>query len=217
MEIRKPNVLVAGFPRTGSTYLYHLLKQHPDIHIPSLKEINYFNKDHFFLGSPEILNPRHFKSLKWYYSFFKTNKKIAMDFSIISALDIGSAERARKILGDIKILFIIRNKEDFLKSVLHTMKKWGKIYPDYQKYANFDYYINNYKQHFSKIYVISIEQINKNPQKELNLNVPKHESKKERKKVQIGYWLKHRFYMFSVKLFYKMISFTVRASAKPPR
>ena len=44
MEYKKPTVLVAGFPRSGSTYLYHLLKQHPDIYIPQIKEINYFNK-----------------------------------------------------------------------------------------------------------------------------------------------------------------------------
>ena len=62
MDIKKPNVLVAGFPRSGSTFLYHLLTQHPEIYIPKIKEINYFNKDHFFLGNPEIINPRYFKS-----------------------------------------------------------------------------------------------------------------------------------------------------------
>ena len=82
MKIKKPNVLVAGFPKCGSTFLYHLLKQHPDIFIPNIKELNYFNKDHFFISDPEILNPRYFKSADWYYGFFKSNKKTIIDFSI---------------------------------------------------------------------------------------------------------------------------------------
>jgi hypothetical protein len=222
----KPNVLVAGFPKCGSTYLYHLLKQHPDIFIPEIKEINYFNKDHFFLSEPEILNPRYFKPLKWYYVFFKSNKKIKIDFSIISALDIASARRARKTLGDIKIIFITRNKKDFLNSIKNFLEKEGAKNKNYEEYSDFDYYMDNYKRQFSNVLVISIEKLDKSPKRELrkisdflgirpwnfNLNVPRHETKDY--KFGLLHYIKRYTYFFIVRAFYKFAAFTVKARIK---
>ena len=224
----KPNVLVAGFPRSGSTYIYHILKQHPDIFIPEIKEINYFNKDHFFIDAPEIINPRYFKPRKWYYSFFKTNKKVVIDFSILYALDIASARRVKKELGAIKIIFITRNKEDFEKSVLSTIKSWGSRIPsNFKDFSDFDLYINNYKNYFDKIYVLPMEKFNKNPKKELenllnflnvkkynfNLNVSKHETKRN---PEIGkyQYLRHRAFINLIRVIYKLISFSVSGKAK---
>ncbi len=168
IKMNKPNVLVAGFPKCGSTFLYHLLKQHPDVFIPKIKELNYFNKDNFFITDPEILNPRHFKPLEWYYSFFKSDKPLKIDFSILSALDITTARRIRQTLGDIKVIFIKRNKKDFLASMKRFTEKEGGHYEKYVEYSDFDYYIKNYKKHFSKVYVVSVEKLNANP--ELGLN-----------------------------------------------
>ncbi|MBT3394984.1 hypothetical protein HOA59_02170 [archaeon] len=227
-EYKKPNVLVAGFPRSGSTFLYHLLTQHPEIYIPKIKEINYFNKDHFFLGNPEIINPRYFKSKKWYYDFFKTNKGVVMDFSILSALDISSAERVKKELGDIKIIFITRNKEDFNKSVWSTMSKWNEIYSDYKEYSNFDHYIGIYKRYFSKVYVLSLEGLNSGKNSELekltdflnvqnykfDFDVSKHESKHEKGKIGLFQYSRRKIYVNLVKLFYHLSSSTVISLAK---
>jgi hypothetical protein len=225
-KIKKPNVLVAGFPKCGSTFLYHLLKQHPDIYIPKIKEINYFNKDNFFLTNPEILNPRYFKRRKWYYSFFQTNKKIIIDFSIISSLDVASAKRVKNELGDIKIIFITRNKKDFLNSMKNFLKKEGGKIRDYEGFSNFNYYIDNYKKHFSKIHVVKLEDLNKNPKKELNkvinflkikkysfnLNVPRHETKKY--KMGLFQYIKRHSYIYLIKIFYRLISLTVAARLK---
>lgn len=225
-EENKPNVLVAGFPKCGSTYLYHLLKQHPDIFIPKIKEINYFNRDHFFIGDPDILNPRQFKSIDWYYNFFNSDKKIKIDFSILSALDITTARKARKVLGDIKIIFITRNKKDFLNSVKNFMEKEGSFYKDYEEYSDFDYYIENYRKHFSNLLIVSLEKLNKNPKKELNnitkfLGIKKHNfnlempgHKTEDYKMSFGQYIKRRGYFFVVRNFYKLISLTVKANLK---
>lgn len=230
MKPRKPNALVAGFPRCGSTFLYYVLRQHPDLFIPSIKEINYFNKDHFFLADPEILNPRYFKSKKWYYNFFRTDKKIVMDFSIISALDVGSAQRVKKELGDIKILFVTRDKEKFKNSVKTMMAQWDENYDWKEDYSDYDYYIKNYKLNFSKVYVISVEKINKNPQKELNkimkfldlknhkfnLNVLKHETKNQRKSFRGTLpYLRRKIYIRLIEIIYKIISWTVRGKSVP--
>lgn len=227
--MKKPNVLVAGFPKSGSTYLYHLLKQHPDIFIPKIKEINYFNKDNFFLSNPEILNPRYFKPISWYYDFFDTNKKTIIDFSILSAFDLVSAKRVKKELGDVKIIFITRNKKDYLMSIKKFVEKEGGDPKVVDKYEDVKFYIDNYKKYFSKILIIKLESINKDPKKELDritkfLNLKNHNfsiemnsrSKHETKtyKMNFSQKIKRNIYFGIVRFFYKMISLSVTAKLK---
>lgn len=38
----KPTFLVIGAAKSGTTSLYHFLRQHPDIYLPDIKELNYF-------------------------------------------------------------------------------------------------------------------------------------------------------------------------------
>lgn len=230
MKFKKPNVLVAGFPRSGSTYLYNILNQHPDIFIPSIKEINYFNKDHFFMGNPEILNPRYFKPKKWYYKFFKTDKKVVIDFSILSALDMSSAIRVKKELGDIKIIFVTRNLEDYRKSIEKMLDMWNEPKEASLLYLDLNDYIKNYKTFFSKVYVISMENFNKNPQLELkkvtkflelenyhfDLKVIKHETK-GLKPVGSFQLARRKIYIGLVDLFYKFLELNVKSLANPER
>lgn len=53
----RPNFLVCGTQKGGTTSLYHYLRQHPQVFMPAEKELNYFN-DHYDRG-PE-----------WYARFF---------------------------------------------------------------------------------------------------------------------------------------------------
>ena len=38
----QPNFLIIGSQKAGTTSLYHVLKQHPEIYLPARKEVNYF-------------------------------------------------------------------------------------------------------------------------------------------------------------------------------
>jgi hypothetical protein len=38
-----PDVVIAGMPRAGTTFLYHNLGRHPGIHVPWRKELNFLN------------------------------------------------------------------------------------------------------------------------------------------------------------------------------
>jgi hypothetical protein len=42
--VRLPNLVVAGAPKCGTTSLYHYLKQHPEVYLPSRKELHYFTR-----------------------------------------------------------------------------------------------------------------------------------------------------------------------------
>ena len=36
--MKKPNLFIVGAPKCGTTFLYHYLKQHPEIFFPDFKE-----------------------------------------------------------------------------------------------------------------------------------------------------------------------------------
>lgn len=59
-KIRKPDFLIIGAPRSGTTWLWEVLKQHPGTDLPKQKEP-------FFFGSSEIYG----KGKLWYYSHFR--------------------------------------------------------------------------------------------------------------------------------------------------
>lgn len=42
--IRLPNLVVVGAPKCGTTSLYHYLKQHPEVYLPTRKELHYFTR-----------------------------------------------------------------------------------------------------------------------------------------------------------------------------
>jgi len=41
---RKPNLIIAGAQKSGTSWLHAQLRQHPDVFMPPVKELNYFNQ-----------------------------------------------------------------------------------------------------------------------------------------------------------------------------
>jgi len=163
-----PNVLVAGFSRCATTYLFNLLKQHNDVFIPEEKEVNYLHKYPLFLSHPHLVNIKFFFPRSLYYKKFKTKKPIKVDFSVLTAYDKTSAARIRRELGDIKIIFITRNKDEHKKSVAKTMKNHGeKVKFDLGMYGNFEEYIKPYRKSFENVLVLRKEDLEKDPGKTL--------------------------------------------------
>ena len=56
-----PNFMVIGVPKAGTTWLWTVLKQHPDIYVSTEKEINFFNNK---------LN--YSKGIEWYRHHFSS-------------------------------------------------------------------------------------------------------------------------------------------------
>jgi len=46
MVSRKVNFFFVGFPKSGSTLFWNMLREHPEIYSSPIKELNYFNIDH---------------------------------------------------------------------------------------------------------------------------------------------------------------------------
>ncbi len=56
----KPDFLIIGAPRAGTSWLWEMLKGHPDIDLPKVKEP-------FFFGASEIYK----RGIDWYFDLFK--------------------------------------------------------------------------------------------------------------------------------------------------
>ena len=99
-----PNFMCLGAAKSGTTTLYDILSQHPEIYTPSFKEPHFFDiKENFANG------------LSWYERtyFNKADSKIVADFTPSYFFDRHAPKRIFDSLGSkLKFLVIIRNPVD---------------------------------------------------------------------------------------------------------
>ncbi len=110
-----PNFIIAGNARCGTTSLYYYLSQHPEADIPR-KETFYFARE-FYKNIPNDGPPgyrdksRIIYSEKEYDDFYKrcTRKAIGEVSTCFGYLHKSSVSLIKKKLGDVKIIFLLRN------------------------------------------------------------------------------------------------------------
>ena len=110
-----PNFMCIGAAKSGTTTLYDILKQHPEIFIPAFKEPHFFN-------IPKNYN----NGIEWYEKHYFSNmdKKIIADFTPSYFFDVQAPERIFNDLGkDIKFVVLLRNPVDRAYShYLHSLR-----------------------------------------------------------------------------------------------
>lgn len=115
----KVDFFFVGFPKSGSTTLYYLLKSHPEIFSPDVKEFNFFNSDHN-REARERLGENYFQlteSEQDYARFFQdTVGKIRGDFTPINIFSQEAPINIFKYNPAAKILISIREPVSFLRS-----------------------------------------------------------------------------------------------------
>jgi len=179
--VNKPNYLIAGFSRCGSTYLQGLLSQHPEVSVSTprkgkwrfdRKEAHFYGlKNRWVLWERDGKWWKNSKEKHWQKCMdgrFK-DRKYKIEFSY-STYDDTAPEYIKRKLGDINIIFLIRNKEDFKRSLHINFKSSGKIPKNMSwkrfniKYGNkieyladFERVIKLYKKHFTKVTVFDID------------------------------------------------------------
>jgi len=120
-----PNFLCVGTQKAGTTTIYDIIKQHPNIYLPSLKEIHFFNND-------ESYN----KGILWYKEFFSNyqgEKAIGEITPAYMYIDYVPERILRDLGKDIKLIFILRNPADraYSQYVMNCMKGYeNKIFED---------------------------------------------------------------------------------------
>ncbi len=93
-----PNFLVVGATKAATTWLYKCLDSHPEIYVPSLKEVNYFSY-------------RYAKGDRWYLSHFKDvrDEKAVGELSPSYMVSDRAADRIYNFNPDIRPIFLLRN------------------------------------------------------------------------------------------------------------
>lgn len=120
-----PDFLIVGPQRTGTTWLYHNLKSHPQILLPDVKETYYFstlgNPDHrhfryatlddylaIFRDSWRRRLKRHYDCLRHHYRLFRP-RVTGEATATYAGLDLGTIRQITAINPDIKAIMMIRD------------------------------------------------------------------------------------------------------------
>ncbi len=106
-----PNFIIVGAAKSGTTSLNNCISQHPLIFMSKLKEPAFFVDDY----------PRRVKSLDEYKSLFKDagDAKAMGEASTAYLFSPQAAAKIKDLLGNIKIIIILRNPMDMAYSL------WG--------------------------------------------------------------------------------------------
>jgi hypothetical protein len=115
---RIPDFYIVGHPKCGTTALYEMLRHHPQIYMPELKEPWYFASDML----PRFQPPRSappLSTLEDYRSLFvdaQPDQRIG-EASSAYLLSHTAAERIAEVRPDARIVAILREPASFLRSL----------------------------------------------------------------------------------------------------
>ncbi len=109
----RPGFFVVGAPKCGTTSLYAYLRQHPQIYLPRIKELNFFCTDLHFRYP--LLNEEQFLG---YYSDYH-DEKVAGEVSVWNLLSGVAAGKIQQFNPMAKIIIMLRNPADMLYA-LHS-------------------------------------------------------------------------------------------------
>lgn len=112
--MKRPNFFIVGAPRCGTTALYSYLSEHPNIFLPSVKELHYFATDF------PALHKIAFNSEDDYLQLFKDAEDRHIAIGEVSPHYIYSdvaLARIKEFNPSAKVILILRNPVDFVHSL----------------------------------------------------------------------------------------------------
>ncbi len=103
---KRLNFLICGAQKSGTTALYSYLNRHPDIFLPSCKELHIFDNEHRDwsgegISSIDDDNKHHFSNLK--------NESLCGEATPVSLFWRSAPERIWRYNHEIKLIAILRN------------------------------------------------------------------------------------------------------------
>lgn len=187
-----PNFLCVGAQKAGTTTLHDILKQHPDIFLPKIKETKFFHRNHLY-------NKGIGYYLKKFFTEYKHEKIIGEIDPEYMYFDYIPKRIAENLGNDIKLLFILRNPVDrayshylmshkrgydllsFDEAILLEKDRINDINNDTKDYSQknhlsyidrgfYSIQINRYLQYFDKknMHFIIFEEFMQNKKKHIN-------------------------------------------------
>lgn len=101
----KPTFLYVGVAKAGSSWLFEVLREHPDVFVPIAKDLQFFER-------------YHYHGLDWYFAHFRkgAGKKAIGELSHNYYLSADYAQQIRDAMPDVKIIVCLRKPIDKLVS-----------------------------------------------------------------------------------------------------
>ena len=107
-----PTAFYVGLPRCGSTWLFDNLRQHPDVHVPAVKDLYFFD--------------RHFdRGWDWYGRHFDSERPVRIEFSHDYLFSPTAARRIHELVPSPRIIIGVREPVDYLLSTLQNLRRNG--------------------------------------------------------------------------------------------
>ena len=119
----RPLFVLAGMPRAGTTYLYHVLAAHPGFHVTLRKELRYFSH-HYAEGAD------------WYARQFSAAlpHAVCADLSPDYFMHAGAAERIARYPGQVRVALLIRDPAQWAVSLHRHLRSFE---PDVPAFPDF--------------------------------------------------------------------------------
>ena len=125
----RPNFLCAGAAKSGTTWLYRCLRQHPHVYLPITKELHFFSYDENFV-----------KGNDWYQQFFEgaDAKHAVGEFSPSYLASEKAAERIYAYEPKMRLVFLLRNPIERAYSHYCMAAATGRLSADVNKMLTID-------------------------------------------------------------------------------
>ncbi|MBD3418641.1 MAG: sulfotransferase [Chitinivibrionales bacterium] len=135
-----PNFLIVGAAKAGTTAVAHLLSQHPNIYISPLKEPKYISSKfiQFPLNGPgdDFVENFTIKKHSDYEKLFRhvKNQEVVGEASVENLYYYDQAiPEIKKLLGDVKIIIILRNPVDRAISAYKMLVRDGREHLSFEQ------------------------------------------------------------------------------------
>lgn len=139
-----PNLVCVGVEKAGTTLLYDILYDHPDVFVPPRKELFFFSR-------------RWDEGIDWYREFFqgKADHKWCMDITPSYFRADKTLKRIHDTLDDVTILILIRNPvRRAISHYVHGLAH-GEVQEDFHTYyEQGHYYFTKYAPRINRLYEI---------------------------------------------------------------
>lgn len=132
--MRRPNFLIIGAAKSGTTALHSYLRQHPQIFMPEKKELNYFSPRFANTNVPKIHADEVVDTLDEYESYFAgvTIEKAIGEATPTYLYYEKTPERIKALIPDVKLIAILRNPiERAYSAYLHAIRDWREPAKDF--------------------------------------------------------------------------------------
>jgi len=133
-QINSPSFLIIGAQKAGTTALFNLLAQHPQIAAPKVKEINYFQDD-----------VNYQKGVDWYHAHFSMPAELRVGQITFEATPgylyrMPAPERIFLYNSSMKLIILVRNPVDRAYSSWNMYKNFcqSPVFSHLAEYRSFE-------------------------------------------------------------------------------